>query len=70
MAEKEWRSFRALSKSARAIFAEWGGHAPTGAGGLTRKELRLLERAGYVEGKIVKLPSGSMVNVYTWKGPR
>jgi len=57
----------ALVERAAAIFAEWGWRAPTGAGGLTRKEMRLLERAGYVEGKIAKLPSGSMVNVWTWK---
>lgn len=60
----------ALVERAMAIFAEWSWRAPTGAGGLTRKELRLLERAGYVEGKITKLPSGSIVNVYTWVGPR
>jgi len=60
----------ALVEKARAIFREWGGRAPTGAGGLTRKELRLLERAGYVEGKITKLPSGSMINVWTWIGPK
>jgi hypothetical protein len=60
----------ALVEKAMAIFAEWSGRAPTGAGGLTRKEMRLLERAGYVEGKIAKLPSGSEVNVWTWKGPR
>ena len=56
----------ALFKRAATIFAAWGGRAPTGAGGLTRKEMRLLERAGYVEGKITKLPSGSEVNVWTW----
>lgn len=58
----------ALVDRALAIFAEWGGHAPTGAGGLTRKELRLLERAGYISGKIKKLPSGSEVNVWRWVG--
>jgi hypothetical protein len=59
-----------LVERAMAIFAEWSWRAPTGAGGLTRKEMRLLERAGYVEGKITKLPSGSIVNVWAWKGPR
>jgi len=60
----------ALIERATAIFREWGGRAPTGAGGLTRKEMRLLERAGYIEGKITKLPSGSLVTVYVWKGSR
>ena len=60
----------ALIERAMAIFREWGGRAPTGAGGLTRKELRLLERAGYIEGKIQKLPSGSEVKVWKWVGPR
>ena len=60
----------ALVEKAMAIFREWNWRAPTGAGGLTRKEMRLLERAGYVEGKITRLPSGSEVNVWTWKGPR
>ena len=59
-----------LVDRALAIFREWNFRAPTGAGGLTRKEMRLLERAGYVEGKITRLPSGSEVNVWTWKGPR
>jgi len=59
-----------LVEKALAIFREWGGRAPTGAGGLTRKEMRLLSRAGYIEGKIVKLPSGSEINVYVWKGPK
>ena len=60
----------ALVEKARAIFREWNFRAPTGAGGLTRKEMRLLSRAGYVEGKITKLPSGSEINVYVWKGPK
>jgi len=59
-----------LVDRALAIFREWNFRAPTGAGGLTRKDMRLLERAGYVEGKITRLPSGSEVNVWTWKGPR
>ena len=57
----------ALVEKAMAIFREWGGRCPTGAGGLTRKEMRLLSRAGYIEGKITKLPSGSLVTVWTWK---
>lgn len=59
-----------LVERAMGIFAEWNWRAPTGVGGLTRKELRLLERSGYVEGKIAKLPSGSEVNVWKWKGPK
>jgi len=59
-----------LVDRALAIFREWNFRAPTGAGGLTRKELRLLSRAGYIEGKIARLPSGSEVNVWAWKGPK
>ena len=59
-----------LADKALAIFREWNFRAPTGAGGLTRKEMRLLSRAGYIEGKITKLPSGSEINVWTWKGPK
>lgn len=59
-----------LVDKAMAIFREWSWRAPTGAGGLTRKEMRLLSRAGYIEGKITKLPSGSIVNVYVWIGPK
>lgn len=56
----------ALVDKALAIFREWNFRAPTGAGGLTRKEMRLLSRAGYIEGHIAKLPSGSEVNIWTW----
>ena len=59
-----------LSARAFRVFSEWGWSLPTGAGGLTRKELRQLERAGLVSSQIRKLPSGSIVNLWKWDGER
>jgi hypothetical protein len=51
----------------RAIlaFGRWGGRMPTGAGGIDRREMRLLERGGYVVGELMRLNSGTMVKM--WK---
>jgi len=59
-----------LAERARATFRKWGGNAPTGAGGLTRKELRLLERKGLVKSALKRLDSGTMIRVWTWMGPK
>ena len=52
---------------AAAAFKKWHGTLPTGAEGLFRRDLRLLERAGVVKSTLKKLPSGSVVNVWTWE---
>ena len=51
----------------RAIlaFGRWGGRMPTGAGGIDRGEMRMLERGGYVVGELRRLNSGTMVKM--WK---
>jgi len=55
-----------LAEKASSAFRKWGGTLPTGAEGLTRAELRALERAGIIRHRQKKLPSGSIVNVWTW----
>lgn len=59
-----------LVKKADVAFKAWRGTLPTGAEGLTRGELRLLWRKGYVSRVQKKLPSGSIVNVWTWNGKK
>lgn len=61
---------RALLVKAGGKFKEWGWRLPTGAGGMTRKELRLLERKGFVKGELRRLDSGTMIKVWTWLGPK
>ena len=61
---------RALLTKAIQKFGEWGGKLPTGAGGMTRKELRLLERKGIVKSDLRRLDSGTMIRVWTWIGPK
>lgn len=61
---------RALLAKAAATFKEYGWRLPTGAGGLSRKELRLLERKGLVESNLERLNSGTMIRVWKWLGPR
>jgi hypothetical protein len=56
-----------LLMRAAAAFKRWRGTLPTGAEGLTRGDLRLLERAGLIVHVQKKLPSGSIVNVWTWE---
>jgi hypothetical protein len=56
-----------LMMRAAAAFKRWRGTLPTGAEGLTRGELRRLERAGVISHVQKKLPSGSIVNVWTWE---
>lgn len=55
---------------ARAILAfdKWGGRMPTGAGGIVRSEMRMLERGGFVRGELSRLKSGTMVKVWKWVG--
>ena len=53
-----------------AVFYKWGWRLPTGADGVTRGELRELERQGRVESHISKLPSGTEIRMWVWKGPR
>jgi hypothetical protein len=55
---------------ARAVvaFESWKGRMPTGAGGLSRAELRMLERAGYVKGAKARLDSGTQITMWTWVG--
>lgn len=52
----------------RAILAfdKWGSRMPTGAGGISRVEMRRLERSGYVTGKEARLKSGTLVKIWTW----
>lgn len=56
-----------LLMRAAAAFKKWRGTLPTGAEGLSRRDLRLLERSGVVKSTIKKLPSGSIVRVWTWE---
>ena len=53
---------------ARAILAfdKWGGRMPTGAGGITRVELRRLERSGHVAGEMKRLNGGTLIKMWKW----
>ena len=53
---------------ARAILVmeRWGGTMPTGAGGISRVELRMLERSGYVTSSETRLRGGTLVRVWKW----
>ena len=55
---------------AHSIFKRWGWTLPTGADGLTRRELRALANRKIVTGVLKKLPSGSIINVWKWEGPK
>ena len=61
---------RELVERAVIAFKAWGWHLPTGAAGLTRTELRALWRSGLVSMVSKKLPSGSIINVWYWEGPK
>jgi hypothetical protein len=61
---------RALLAKALAAFKGYGWKLPTGAGGMSRKELRLLERKGLIESRLERLNSGTTIRVWKWVGPR
>jgi len=64
------KASRFLVAEAREAFRKWNWSLVTGAEGLGREKLRLLERAGIVEHTLAKLPSGSIVSRWRWKGER
>lgn len=56
-----------LVARAAEAFRKWHGTLPTGAEGLSRKDLRSLERAGLISRSQKKLPSGVIVNIWRWE---
>lgn len=61
---------RKLIDIAREKFRKWNWSLVTGAEGLTRFQLRRLERWGIVEHQLAKLPSGSIINRWRWVGEK
>lgn len=45
----------------------WGGWFPTGVSGLNRKQLRSLERKGFLKSKLIRLDSGTLIRVWSKK---
>lgn len=54
-----------LVAKVQANFAAFGKHFPTGVGGVSRAELRWLERRKLLKSSLIRLDSGTMIRVWS-----
>jgi hypothetical protein len=58
-----------LVARAGLVFSQWNDRLPTGAGGLSRGDLRRLQNAGYVRSQLHTIDkTGQLIRIWFWKG--